>query len=292
MYPPLIQHIKKNFKNSAFMPNILVFMPSVKHIKDIIAHITEDSQDHFKKIQDEIHFVMQELHGAMKPREKQKVITPDKSLKKCVIIIFASKIAETAITLEDIYYVLDSGLEREYFYDETTKMSFIREEKISKSSADQRKGRAGRVGNGYCFKMYKQEEELKFRTNKIPEIQRMDISDIILAQIKLQHLFNLNDVMFYNHPGFDLKKIQQIVAELVRIEAITITPSNAVLSKKGEFILGMSCSTHVGAFLYECYKLNVLDLGIITAGSLENIKGFFKENVKLQMILGGFKELF
>lgn len=261
------------------MPNILVFMPSVKHIKDMVAHIAEDAQEHFKKIQDEIHFVVQELHGALKPKEKQAVITPPKELKSCVLVIFASKIAETAITLEDIYYVLDSGLEREYFYDETTKMSFIKETKISKSSADQRKGRAGRVGNGFCFKMYKQEDELKFRTNKIPEIQRMDISDIILAQIKLQHLFDLSDVMFYGQEGFETEKIQQIVSEMRRIDAIKSFQNNTVLTKKGEFILGMSCSTHVGAFLYECYKLNVLDLGIITAGSLENVKGFFKENV-------------
>lgn len=263
------------------MPNILVFLPSVKEIKSIIAHIQEDSQDHFKRINDEVHFVMHELHGAQKPSEKFKVINPEKELDRSVIVIFATKIAETAITLKDIYYVLDSGLEREYFYDETSKMSFIKEVKISKSSADQRKGRAGRVGNGYCFKMYRQEEEIKFRINKIPEVQRMDISDIILSQIKLQRLFNLSDVMFYGSEGFTTKKIIQIQTEMDRIMATEIIQGSTRLTQKGEFILGMSCSTLVAAFLFECYKLGVDEFGVISASSLENVKGFFKENVMI-----------
>jgi HrpA-like RNA helicase len=277
-----LQHIKKTFKNNAaWMPNILVFLPSVKDIKNIIAHIHEDSQEHFKRINDEVHFILQELHGAQKPSEKNKVINPDKDLDGCVIVIFATKIAETAITLKDIYYVLDSGLEREYFYDEVSKMSFIQECKISKSSADQRKGRAGRVGNGYCFKMYREEEEIKFRANKIPEVQRMDISDIILSQIKLQSLFKLSDVMFYDTDGFTTNKIILIQAEMHRIMATTPVKGSTRLTQKGEFILGMSCSTLVAAFLFECYKLGVDEFGVISASSLENIKGFFKENVQL-----------
>ena len=262
------------------MPNILVFMPSVKQIKEILAFIKEDRQEEFKRINNEIHFVVQELHGAMKPNEKTQVIRPDASLKNIVRIIFATKIAETAITLEDIYYVLDSGLEREYFYDEVSKMSFIKECKISKSSADQRKGRAGRIANGYCFKMYKQEDELKFSPNKVSEILRMDISDIILAQIKLKNLFRLSDIMYYGkEEHFEVGKLQQITSELERIEAVTNLGGDKVLTKKGEFILGMSCNALVGAFLYECHKLRVLDQGVIAASSLENIKSFFKESV-------------
>ena len=129
--------------------------------------------------------------------------------------------------------------------------------------------------------MYRQEEELKFRTNKIPEVQRMDISDIYLIQIKLQHLFDLSDVMFYGEEGFDVTKSIQVSAELERIGATTIVKSRTVLTKKGEFILGMSCSTLVAAFLFECFKLDVIEFGVIAASSLENVKGFFKENVIL-----------
>lgn len=265
------------------MPNILVFMPSVKQIKEILNFIKLDPQEEFKRINNEIQFTTEELHGALKPSEKSKVIRSDKGTKGLVRIIFASKIAETAITIEDIYYVLDSGLEREYFYDELKKMSFIKETKISKSSADQRKGRAGRIANGYCFKMYKQEDELKFNPNKISEILRMDISDVILAQIKLRDLFMLKDVMYYStHPHFDVEKLQTVIRELEKIEAVTNGPGDhKVLTKKGEFMLGMSCAALVGAFLYECHKLNVLDQGIVAASSLENIKSFFKESVDL-----------
>ena len=53
------------------------------------------------------------------------------------------------------------------------------------------------MANGYCYKMYKEEEELKFRDNKIPEILRMDVSDLILLQIQLQEMFTFSDLMFY-----------------------------------------------------------------------------------------------
>lgn len=275
------QHIKKTFKSSeASMPNVLVFLPSVRDIKDVVAHIEADSQEYFKRIKDEVPFVVQELHGALKPKEKMASINPGPDLDGSVIVTLATKIAETAITIKDVYYVLDSGLEREYFYDEVTKMSFVKETKISKSSADQRRGRAGRIGNGYCFKMYTLEEELKFRESKLPEVQRMDISDVILAQIKLQHLFTLSDMMFYDKPGFDADKISQVRKELDRINATTTSQNlTKELTRKGEFILRMSCSTQVAAFLFECYKLGVTDLGVIAASSLENVKSCFRERV-------------
>ena len=112
----------------------------------------------------------------------------------------------------------------------------------------------------------------------------MDISDIILAQIKLSHLFKLSDLMYYgyNQCGQDLtvEKLQSITAELEKIKAITNNEGSKRLTKQGEFILGMSCNTLVGAFLFECHKLNVLDQGIIAASSLENTKSIFKESVK------------
>jgi len=273
-------HIKRNFVKSAIMPNILVFMPSVKEIKEIIDHIRTVDSMAFDKINDELHFCLEELHGALKPQEKMDVIKPNKELKGTIRIIFASKIAETAITIEDIYYVLDSGLEREYYYDEITKMNFIKETKISKSSADQRKGRAGRIANGYCFKMYKEEEEVKFRDNKIPEILRMDISDIILCQIELSDLFKFKDLMFFSE--LDLDRINSITAELERLNAIETRNKDKSLTKKGNFMMRMSCGTLVSAFLYECHRLEVLTYGTIAASALENAKSFFKDSQTLK----------
>ena len=266
----------------------------MRQIKEIIDHIENDSQEHFKKIKDEVHFTIRELHGAMNPQEKMSVINLSPDLDESVCVVFATKIAETAVTLKDIYYVLDSGLEREYYYDETSKMSLIKETKISKSSAEQRKGRAGRVANGYCCKMYRQEEELKFRDNRLPEVQRMDISDLILAQIKLQDMFKLSDVMFYDCEGFKKSKIDQVRKEVERIHAIETTDMlTTTTTKKGEFILGMSCPTLVAAFLFECHKLGVIDLGVIAASALDNVKRCFNENViynSCQQILKEYSE--
>ncbi len=180
------------------------------------------------------------------------MIQPDLLHLDTVRVILATKIAETAITLHNIYYVLDSGLEREYYFDEISKMSYIKEIKISKSSAEQRKGRAGRVGNSYCFKMYKEEEELKFNENKVPEILRNDLADVVLIQTELNHLFCFSDLMYYKE--LDLHRISGITEELKRLGALETVSGKQRLTMKGKIMLKMSCTPIVAAFLVECYS--------------------------------------
>ena len=93
-------------------------------------------------------------------------------------------------------------------------------------------------------------------------------------------MFRVSDIMYYNTSDhFSQTKLSHITHELEKIEAIANYDGEKVLTKKGEFMLGMSCAALVGAFLYECYKLGVKDQGIIAASSLENMKSLFKESV-------------
>ena len=147
--------------------------------------------------------------------------------------------------------------------------------KISKSSAIQRQGRAGRVANGYCFKMYKEEEELKFKDTKDPEILRMDISDVILLQTELQGLFQMPCLMYYDQ----IRHIEEIRREMLRIKAIENTETDSVLTNKGQFIIRSGLDTMVSAFLYECHRHDCGDLGHIASSALKNHKGFFRDNV-------------
>ena len=279
----IFDHIRRNFcdpqSQTSISPNVLVFLPSVKDIKEVLAYIENDEGEVFKKIRDSVNFCLEELHGALLPEEKNKVIRPRVKHKDLVRVILATKIAETAITLDEIYYVLDSGLEREYYFDEVSKMHFIQETRISKSSAEQRKGRAGRVGDGFCFKMYKEEEEVKFRDNKVPEILRMDLSDVILLQTELSHLFNFGDLMYFH--DLEISKINSITDELKRIDAIQTANSKSTLTSKGKVMLKMGCSALVAAFLVECYSMGCLDYGVIAAASMENVKNLFRDSEKI-----------
>lgn len=254
-----------------------MFLPSVKAIKEVREFLDDDSDGSFKVIHHQMQFVVEELHGALKPREKEEVLKPKTCSGQYVRVILASRIAETAITLQDVYYVLDSGFEREYYFDEVTKMNTIKEARISKSSAEQRKGRAGRTSSGFCFKMYKQEDEANFNETKVPEILRMDIADLLLMQIELAKIFDMSDLMFCEQIG--AQKLMSIKNELLRIKAIHTDDSMTCLTNKGHFILRMHSTVLVSAFIYECCRLGIHDQGLVAAIALENIKGFFRDSV-------------
>lgn len=256
-----------------------MFLPSIKEIKEVADYILKDLDKSFYVIQRNVPFHVEELHGGLRPAEKDKVFNPHHALKNTVRIILATKIAETAITLDDIYYVLDSGKETEYFFDEKSQMDYHKQMDISMSSAIQRKGRAGRIANGYCFKMYKQEEEYEFRDTSMPEILRMDISDIILAQINLSDYFKTSDLMYYSE--LEMEKINQVTSELKRIEALEIAKERTLLSKKGIFIVQSGLKTFIAAFLYECLRYGAREVGIIAATALQSMKGVFRKGVGL-----------
>lgn len=275
----LTQHIRRRYEDRTDYPSVLVFLPSVKAIKEVREHLDDDISGGFREIHQEVHFNIEELHGALKPAEKAEVLKPKYGTGQYVRVILASKIAETAITIQGVSYVLDSGLEREYYFDEITKMNTIKEAKISKSSAVQRQGRAGRTQKGFCFKMYKEEDEARFEDTKVPEILRMDIADVVLMQIELAKMFDMSDLMFFEKIGH--QKLMAICNELRRIEAIKTDDNMSFLTNKGQFILRMHCAVLVSAFIYECYKRGIYDEGLVAAIALENIKGFFRDSVNL-----------
>lgn len=273
----IFEHIMKNFETSNLVPNILVFLPSIREIKEVKETIEQDIDRSFDQLYKLLPFNLEELHGGLKPSEKDIVLKPPSETKSQVRIILATKIAETAITLDDIYYVLDSGKEVNYFFDEIAQMDYNKEEDISKSSAIQRKGRAGRVGNGYCFKMYSQEEEEQFKDTATPEILRMDISDVIMSQVELSSFFKINELMYFEKLKPEL--INQVTAELKRLDAFRDENNKLVLTNKGKFMIKSGLKGLVGSFLYECLAMGNKELGLIATSALHNQKSIFRKIV-------------
>lgn len=274
----IFEHIKNNFNGRDVVPNILVFLPSIKEIKGVKEFIIEDNDHQFRLIQDDLPFHLQELHGGLRPFEKDEVLKPAYHLRNKVCVILATKIAETALTLNNIYYVLDSGRHTEYFFDEAAKMDYNKNVPISKSSAIQRKGRAGRIANGFCFKMYTEEEEAEFEDTNIPEILRMDIADVIMTQIDLKEMYLMSDLLYYDNLVKDKDKISQVSSELKRIGATEVQNEKLSLTNKGKFMIQVGQRGLTGAFLYECIRLGVRELGEVSAVALGS-KSLFRNNV-------------
>ncbi len=74
------------------------------------------------------------------------------------MVVFTTNIAETSLTIPGVKLVIDSGFSKEVEYDQVNKISVLNLQRISKSSADQRKGRAGRIEPGLCVRLYSENE--------------------------------------------------------------------------------------------------------------------------------------
>ncbi|XP_013383426.1 ATP-dependent RNA helicase DEAH12, chloroplastic-like [Lingula anatina] len=124
-----------------------------------------------------------QLHGRLQSDEQNKVFeqTPVGKRK----IVFATNSAETSITIPGIKYVIDSGLVKEVRYDPKKNRSSLDVVTVNQSSAEQRKGRAGRISSGKCFRLYTKEEYESSERISTPEILRVHVSGALLKLLEI-----------------------------------------------------------------------------------------------------------
>jgi HrpA-like RNA helicase len=114
-----------------------------------VSEINELTQ-HYQGYLNSNRFEVYPLHGKITPEEQRKAFMHTTKHK----LIFASRIAETAITIDDVRVVVDPGEDYELVYNQKHKFSSMKLRFISQSSAKQRAGRAGRTSPGFCFRLY------------------------------------------------------------------------------------------------------------------------------------------
>jgi HrpA-like RNA helicase len=132
------------------------------------------------------------LFSALPNSEQMKVFDKlDKGIRK---IILSTNIAETSITINNIKYIVDSGYCKLRIYNSKSGLDFLKVTKISKNSAIQRSGRAGRESKGKCFRLYDEEEFEKMEDFNPPEILRVNLRNVILdlLAIGIEDLFNFD----------------------------------------------------------------------------------------------------
>lgn len=117
------------------------------------------------------------LYGAMKFAEQRAAIAPCRSGRK---VVLATSIAETSLTIEDVRIVVDTGRARRARFDPTSGMSRLVTERASKAEAEQRRGRAGRVAEGVCFRMWTRGEEGALPAFAPAEIETADLTGLAL----------------------------------------------------------------------------------------------------------------
>ncbi|KAE8380121.1 P-loop containing nucleoside triphosphate hydrolase protein [Aspergillus bertholletiae] len=129
------------------------------------------------------------LHASLLPAEQRRVFqSPPKGKRK---IIAATNVAETSITIEDVVAVIDTGRVKETSYDPKDNMVRLQEVWASQAACKQRRGRAGRVRAGACYKLYTRQAENKMAPRPDPEIRRVPLEQLCLSVKSMQ---GINDV--------------------------------------------------------------------------------------------------
>lgn len=130
------------------------------------------------------------LYSSLPPYQQQRIFDPappkNRQGKPGRKIIISTNIAETSVTIDGIVYVIDAGLSKQKIYNPRLRMESLLVSEISKASAKQRAGRAGRTRPGKCYRLY---TESSFKTllqdNTYPEILRSNLSSVVLQLKKL-----------------------------------------------------------------------------------------------------------
>lgn len=154
---------------------ILIFLPGEKIIKDCVYSLSHAPFG--RKL-----FILP-LYGRLAKEEQERVFVEPPAGKKKVVI--STNIAETSVTISDISTVIDSGLAKLNFYNPQTYTSSLIETSISKASANQRRGRAGRTHEGTCYRLYTRQDFEKRPMYTTEEIYRTDLSEVVLRMSEL-----------------------------------------------------------------------------------------------------------
>nr|XP_056704481.1 ATP-dependent RNA helicase DHX29 [Euleptes europaea] len=156
---------------------VLIFLPGLAHIQQLYDLISTDRRFNLR----ERHRLVA-LHSVLSTQDQAAAFTlPPLGIRK---IVLATNIAETGITIPDVVFVIDAGRTKENRYHESSQMSSLEETFVSKASALQRQGRAGRVRDGFCFRMYTRDRFESFLEYSVPEILRVPLEELCLHIMK------------------------------------------------------------------------------------------------------------
>ena len=220
------------------------------------------------------------LYGSQTPEDQEKVIKFNEKNKR--MIVFCTNVAETSLTIPDVRLVIDSGLAKEARYDVKRRLTVIETVRISRSSADQRKGRAGRTAAGHCVRLYADTELV--RANIEPEILRSSLDLVLLQIIRL----NLDPKTFPFMDQPDMTIINASIDLLTNLKCI----ENQTITKQGELFTELGLDPRFSAFIVNIYTVykSLLDVvvgivAILSAPGTIFFMGGGKEEARMRVAL-------
>ncbi len=237
--------------------DILIFMPTEQDIREtcelLQGHLGENA-------------VILPLFSRLSRMEQQRVFQSTTQRR----IVVATNVAETSLTIPGIRFVIDTGLARISTYNPRSRTAGLPVRPISRSSADQRQGRCGRVASGVCIRLYSEEEYLAKPLYTPPEILRSNLAGVILRMLALG-LGEISAFPFIDKPA--PKSIKEGLETLQELNAIEHSkgPGNGELwqlTKMGKIMASLPLDPRIARMIIEAKKENCLQEVLIIAAAL------------------------
>ncbi len=204
--------------------SILVFLPGGSEIRRVETRLREGN------LPSNIDIVS--LYGDL-PRELQdKAIRPSLPARRKVVL--ATSIAETSLTIEGIRIVVDGGLMRVSRFSPATGMSRLETARVTRASADQRRGRAGRIEPGVCIRLWTEAENRILKEQSTPEIREADLTPLAL-ELAIWGAKDIEEFRWLDPPPSGaLSHARELLVHLGAIdEALKLTPHGREMARVG-----------------------------------------------------------
>uniref|UniRef100_A0A2K6G138 ATP-dependent RNA helicase DHX29 n=1 Tax=Propithecus coquereli TaxID=379532 RepID=A0A2K6G138_PROCO len=217
---------------------VLIFLPGLAHIQQLYDLLSNDRRFYSER------YKVIALHSILSTQDQAAAFTlPPPGVRK---IVLATNIAETGITIPDVVFVIDTGRTKENKYHESSQMSSLVETFVSKASALQRQGRAGRVRDGFCFRMYTRERFEGFMDYSVPEILRVPLEELCLHIMKC----NLGSPEDFLSKALDPPQLQVISNAMNLLRKIGACELNEPkLTPLGQHLAALPVNVKIGKML-------------------------------------------
>lgn len=190
----------------------LIFMPGGYEISRTL--------DALRELPEARGRILLPLHGELTPREQDAAVARYPKPK----VVVATNVAETSLTIDGIRLVIDSGLARIPRYDPYRGINTLGVDRISRASADQRAGRAGRTAPGTCLRLWTAQDHARRPARELPEIRRLDLSEVVLT-LKAAGIEDLRTFRWLDPPdASSLSHAEELLADLGALKGPAITP--------------------------------------------------------------------
>ncbi|KAG1469503.1 hypothetical protein G6F56_003220 [Rhizopus delemar] len=242
--------------------DILVFLPGQEAIESLTALVKEYATQ-LRPSQQKL--LTCPLFAALPPSQQQKVFDPAPENTRKVIL--ATNIAETSITISGIKYVVDCGLAKLRGFNPKIGVESLLLHPISKSSAWQRTGRAGREAAGICYRLYTEQTFRELEDDTVPEIKRCNLAAAVLS-LKAIGIDNVLDFDYMDRPS--RASLVRALEELYALGAINDQGQLSELGKQmAEFPLDpMYSKVLIQSKEYECTSEAIAIISLLSVDSV------------------------